>query len=345
MVKMAKLDANKKPIGTPVMVKAADIASKQKMGLFVVGESKEEKKTVHCSQCGKGFSNAGVDAKYKTGFSHCKDHKGMRIIAETASAGASSAGSMGGSPTGFARGGIGMQQRSPKKKKPFAEAGFNPNVSTATTRAQAASRFSHDPDRAAPMYKANKYNPETGLGGYIAPRGDTTDKSNILIQLKANLDTATGKPLTFQDGSTLEIRPSIARAALAKIDQMRPAEKHEAIINIMKSKDAFVSFVKRKTEGGPADARKGGHWETRKTGQQLQKYWVYDDVKEGWFSSEPEEPEEEETEEERRERIMHGIFHAVAHESADKNEEDPKFTGYWKGKDKGKPGKKMVGGD
>jgi hypothetical protein len=115
MVKMAKLDAQKKPIGTPLMVKSAEIAAKQKQGFFVIGESKEEKKVAHCSQCGKGFSASGVDAKYKTGFSHCKDHKGMKVIAEDASAGASSAGSMGGSPTGFASGGIGMQKR--KKKK------------------------------------------------------------------------------------------------------------------------------------------------------------------------------------------------------------------------------------
>jgi hypothetical protein len=144
-------------------------------------------------------------------------------------------------------------------------------------RARTASKFGHDPDRAAPMYKANKYDPKTGLGGYVAPRGDTTDKSNILLQLKSNLDTATGKPLTFRDGSTLAIKPSIARAALAKIDAMRPVEKHETIKNLMTSKDAFIGFVKGQSEG--KDEGQG-----------------------------------------------------------------PEFTGYWKGKDKGKPGKKMVGG-
>jgi len=115
MVKMSKLDQNKKPSGTPLMVKAADIISKQKQGFFVIGEAKEEKKVVHCSQCGKGFSGSGLKAPHQTGFSHCKDHKGMKIVAEDASAGASSAGAMGGSPTGFASGGIGMQKR--KKKK------------------------------------------------------------------------------------------------------------------------------------------------------------------------------------------------------------------------------------
>lgn len=119
MVKMAKLDQNKKPQGTPIMVKPTDIAGKQKMGFFVIGEAKEEKKVVHCSQCGKGFSAGGLKPPHHTGFSHCKDHKGMRVIAEDASAGASSAGAMGASPTGFAGGGIGMQKRKLRKKREF----------------------------------------------------------------------------------------------------------------------------------------------------------------------------------------------------------------------------------
>ena len=274
MVKMAKLGPDRKPLGTPLMVKSTDIMGKQKEGYVVIGESasagassagsmggsptgfasggigmqKRKKKigegsgVVHCSQCGKGFSSSGLKPPHHTGFSHCKDHKGMKVVAEN-----------------------------------IEEAGFNPNISTPTMRARTASRFGHDPDRAATVYKANKYDPKTGLGGYVAPRGDTTDKSNILLQLKSNLDTATGKPLTFQDGSTLAIKPSIARAAIAKIEGMRPVEKHETIKKLMTSKDAFVGFVK-------------GQSESKEEGQ------------------------------------------------------GPEFTGYWKGKDKGKPGKKLVGG-
>lgn len=347
MVKMAKMDPNKKPVGTPIMVKSADIAGKQKMGFFVIGEAKEEKpKVVHCSQCGKGFTATGLKPPHHTGFSHCKDHKGMKIVAENASAGASSAGGMaaGGFGNGFLNGGPGAITRTKKKKKvsegsgdygPHArgiadgyygrppnphkvvtnaegknvrvkltdpkeiadymagykddsfgrkdygesvsEAGFNPNISTPTMRARTASKFGHDPDRAATMYKPNKYDPKTGLGGYIAPRGDTTDQSNIILQLRKNLDTAKAEPIEFKDGSTLSIRPSIARTALAKIDAMRPVEKHETIKNLMTSKDAFIGFVKGQSEG--KDEGQG-----------------------------------------------------------------PEFTGYWKGKDKGKPGKKMVGG-
>ena len=47
-------------------------------------DSKDEPKSkvVHCSQCGKGFSGGGLKAPHHTGFSHCKDHKGMKVISE-----------------------------------------------------------------------------------------------------------------------------------------------------------------------------------------------------------------------------------------------------------------------
>jgi hypothetical protein len=83
MVKMAKLGPDRKPQGTPIMVKPTDIAIKQKQGFFVIGESKEEKKDdkpkykmVYCSQCGKGFGPGNQ------GYSHCKDHKGKRVVEE-----------------------------------------------------------------------------------------------------------------------------------------------------------------------------------------------------------------------------------------------------------------------
>jgi hypothetical protein len=43
-------------------------------------EAEEKPKAVHCSQCGKGFSAGGLKAPHKTGFSHCKDHKGMKVV-------------------------------------------------------------------------------------------------------------------------------------------------------------------------------------------------------------------------------------------------------------------------
>ena len=140
-------------------------------------------------------------------------------------------------------------------------------------QANLASRFAHDPDRAATVYKANKYDPKTGLGGYIAPRGATLDDPNIQMQLYRNLDSTKSKPLKFKDGSILVINPKMARQALSKIESMRPVDKHEAVKSIMGSKDAFIAFVKQQG------------------------------VKEG--------------------------------------ETGPKFTGYWKGKNKVKPGNKM----
>ena len=171
---------------------------------------------------------------------------------------------------------IAMKNAGKKPKhseKEMEEANYKGWVSN--PQANLASRFAHDPDRAATVYKANKYDPKTGLGGYIAPRGATLDDPNIQMQLYRNLDSTKSKPLKFKDGSILVINPKMARQALSKIESMRPVDKHEAVKSIMGSKDAFIAFVKQQG------------------------------VKEG--------------------------------------ETGPKFTGYWKGKNKGKPGNKMVG--
>ena len=114
--------------------------------------------------------------------------------------------------------------------------------------ARMASGFMHDPDRAATMYKANKYDPETGLGGYIAPRGSNRDDTNIMVQLNNNLDSAYSTPLRFDDGSELKIGPGTARKALNKLHAMRPVQRHEAVKGMVASKDAFVSFVKESNE-------------------------------------------------------------------------------------------------
>ena len=161
-----------------------------------------------------------------------------------------------------------------KGEQGVAEASYQGWVSN--PQANLASRFAHDPDRAATIYKANKFDPKTGLGGYVANRASARDDTNIMIQLQSNLDSAYSKPIKFDDGSSLKIGPGTARKALNKLDAMKPVQRHDAVKNIVASKDAFVAFVKNEgvSEGG---------------------------------------------------------------------ETGPKFTGYWKGTDKGKPGKKMVG--
>ena len=66
--------------------KFADMALqklKSKAAMKNVKEEKEKSK-IHCSQCGASCSSSGVDSPYKTGFSHCKDHKklGLKMVKE-----------------------------------------------------------------------------------------------------------------------------------------------------------------------------------------------------------------------------------------------------------------------
>lgn len=45
-------------------------------------DKNKDGKVVHCSQCSKGFKlNQDTAKKYHTGFSHCKDHKGHKMVA------------------------------------------------------------------------------------------------------------------------------------------------------------------------------------------------------------------------------------------------------------------------
>jgi len=63
--------------------RAAQLMVEYKKMLEATDSKNEPKsKVVHCSQCGKGFSGGGLKAPHHTGFSHCKDHKGMKVIAE-----------------------------------------------------------------------------------------------------------------------------------------------------------------------------------------------------------------------------------------------------------------------
>jgi hypothetical protein len=116
--------------------------------------------------------------------------------------------------------------------------------STPTSRQEFANRFDYDSDYQATKYKPNKYDPETGLGGYVAPHVyNKRDESNIMIQLQKNINSNRASPLEFKDGSTLIIRPSTAIAALNKIASMKAAEKHETVKNLALSKNNFISFL------------------------------------------------------------------------------------------------------
>ena len=67
--------------------KFADMALqklKSKAAMKNVKEEEDKPKKIHCSQCGSSCSGSGVESPYKTGFSHCKDHKklGLKMVKE-----------------------------------------------------------------------------------------------------------------------------------------------------------------------------------------------------------------------------------------------------------------------
>ena len=70
----AKMKCNSTPAG-----KACPVHGLKECSGYSMTEAAEE---VTCSQCGKGFSAKGLKAPYQTGFSHCKDHKGMKVVSE-----------------------------------------------------------------------------------------------------------------------------------------------------------------------------------------------------------------------------------------------------------------------
>lgn len=195
MVKMSKLDPNKKPIGTPIMVKNTDIPSKQKQGFFVIGES--------------------------------------------ASAGASSAGGIAASPTGFASGGIGMQKRRKKVGEADVDEGFGDRL------------------------KKGVKNLKRGLQGW----GDAGADYNEPHKNKPKDVVRRAKQLAKDD-------PEFAKRVAAG----------------------------KTIKGSPGDLQRRVVQKSLKT-------------EEGTMSD------------------------------AEKHEGGPKFTGYYKGKDKGRPGNKMVGSD
>ena len=125
-------------------------------------------------------------------------------------------------------------------------------ANTPTVRHRIATQFTHDSERAATKYKPNKYDPVTGLGGYISSHAQSNEKynKNIVNQIKRNLDSAIGRPLEFENGDTLQINPVIAKKALAKIENLKPVARHDAINSIMRSKANFIGFMGESVEEG-----------------------------------------------------------------------------------------------
>ena len=132
------------------------------------------------------------------------------------------------------------------------EADYYGRAVTPTSRFRTASAFTQDTEKAATKYKPNKYDPVTGLGGYISSHAQSNEKynKNIVNQIKRNLDSAIGRPLEFENGDTLQINPVIAKKALAKIENLKPVARHDAINSIMRSKANFIGFMGESVEEG-----------------------------------------------------------------------------------------------
>ena len=132
------------------------------------------------------------------------------------------------------------------------EADYYGRAVTPTSRFRTASAFNQDTEKAATKYKPNKYDPVTGLGGYISSHAQSNEKynKNIVNQIKRNLDSAIGRPLEFENGDTLQINPVIAKKALAKIENLKPVARHDAINSIMRSKANFIGFMGESVEEG-----------------------------------------------------------------------------------------------
>ena len=120
------------------------------------------------------------------------------------------------------------------------------SISTATDRHKTSSAFTMYPEKPVTVRKPNKFNPETGLGGYISTYSvpdSESQKRNITYQLIKNLDAAKGEPLKFDDDSALDIDPGTARRMLHKLHGMKAAERHELMKTLAKSADAFKAFM------------------------------------------------------------------------------------------------------
>ena len=132
------------------------------------------------------------------------------------------------------------------------EADYYGRAVTPTSRFRTASAFTQDTEKAATKYKPNKYDPVTGLGGYISSHAQSNEKynKNIVNQIIRNLDSAIGRPLEFENGDTLQINPVIAKKTLAKIENLKPVARHDAINSIMRSKANFIGFMGESVEEG-----------------------------------------------------------------------------------------------
>jgi hypothetical protein len=311
MVKMAKVGPDGKPIGTPIMVKSLEIPAKQSQGLKVIGEM--------------------------------------------ASAGASSAGGIAGNATGFASGGIGTQQR---RKK--------------------VSEFSKEPSPERGDGGGNKFMPWSEFVNTIASltKNDFTvnQKSGHKTQVKAKfvpLDPYTHGPTmvyayndtrktmggkergvgvrcefqigTYEKGAGSDPSKTISVFKLPSDPKLRRLdmtyENAVMLADIINSNTAGA--LKESTNED--ETAKDDNEETYRVEVKLPSGSKFVRVQAG-NDAEAEQKAMSFCQKKNLNPVSaksQGIYYA----EGKKNETGPKFTGYYKGTDKGRPGKKMVGSD
>ena len=286
MVKMVKIGLDRKPLGTPIMVRNTDIKIKQQQGYTVIGESKEEKskaKVVHCSQCGKGFSGGGLKAPHQTGFSHCKDHKGMKIVAEATD---------------------------PRDSRPET---WRPN-NTGYAWDRLSTRMTSDPKDS----KARKAGKQSGLKSSIKDAlGKHGPKGKLPEDASGGASSAGGMAGSMGGGN------GFANGGPGSIMRRKPRKK-KANESLAEGSDGYGPHAR-----GVAD----GYY-----GRAPNPHKMVDNGNGGRSAVKLTDPAE-------IAEYMAGYKDDSfgRKEYGESKETGSKFTGYWKGKDKKTPGKKMVG--
>ena len=345
MVKMAKLDQNKKPMGIPVMVKPMEIMAKQKQGFFVIGEStdKPKAKVVHCSQCGKGFSGGGLTAPHQTGFSHCKDHKGMKIVAEATDPRDSRPETWRPNNTGYAWDRLSTRMTSDPKDSKARKAGKQSGLKSSIKDALGK----HGPKGKLPEDASAGASSAGGMGA--SPTGFASGGIGMQSRKKMGEgffgidDSVKGKiqnivsKLSDEPGNWDFRRQEFTDAGM------------KALNIALKNNPKFIKYALGLTSKDYEESVEEGNSDVG--------YGPHDrGVADGYYGRAPNPHKMVTNAEGRRIAVKLTDPQEIADymsgfkddsfgrkEYGESKETGPKFTGYWKGKDKKKPGKKMVG--
>jgi hypothetical protein len=224
-----------------------------------------------------------------------KQQQGFKVIGESASSGASTAGGIASNATGFANGGIGMQKRKKKVSEADVDEGFVDSLKKGVKNIKRGMKgWSGDQD--LPLTgKAN--NPKD-----IVSRVRSSDDE--FLKKISKQDAAPHSPAGLQKASAnqeLKRRSKKTESWDATVQSIPRTEpfKHKKIVVISPKGKEWTFNTENEARRMFPD-----HWNKIKSGQLGYKVTGLDETSTG-----------------------------------------PKFTGYYKGTDKGRPGKKMVGSE